>query len=271
MKGLRLELQPGGAWLLRAGGRIYRVSPATARRIAAGDSPAGLSAALADAAGHGRTVLPRTWIWLRIPLLPAGVVRRLAARLAALTGGWFLAGAALAGLLLSAVQQRWWPVTGSSSPLAALPGVLAAALWHELGHAAALRRAGYHPGRIGAGMLVLLPVLTCDVSAVTLLPRRDRLRVDLAGVAWQALAAGLLSLAGGVLEAPFLALAGGGAWACVAWSLLPLARSDGAWAIRDLWPDGSRPGRIAALVLDTVSLAAVGALLWQWFWGRFGS
>ena len=62
---------------------------------------------------------------------------------------------------------------------------LVTALAHELGHAAALAREGWPPGSVGVGLLWVLPVGWCDVSAVALLPRRGRVRVDLAGVAFQ--------------------------------------------------------------------------------------
>jgi hypothetical protein len=111
---------------------------------------------------------------------------------------------------------------------------LLTAIWHELGHAAALRHEGLPAGPVGLGLLLVLPVLYCDVTLVGLLPRRGRLRVDVAGVAFQ-LAAGGLLLAGGVLLAwPPGRLAGLSVLAAASWSLLPFVRTDGHWILCDL-------------------------------------
>jgi hypothetical protein len=72
---------------------------------------------------------------------------------------------------------------------------------------------------------------------VVLLPRRERLRVDLAGPALQLGAAGVLALGGRLLPVPVAAASGAAATAAlaaVAWSLLPFIRSDGFWFLADL-------------------------------------
>jgi hypothetical protein len=116
---------------------------------------------------------------------------------------------------------------------------LLSALWHELGHAAAVARSGYPPGGIGAGLLFVIPVLYADVSAVGVLPRRERVRVDLAGIIFQLGAGGGMAAAGRVagipqLSAGALTLAGFSALAAVLWSLIPFVRSDGYWLLCDL-------------------------------------
>ena len=111
-------------------------------------------------------------------------------------------------------------------------------VFHELGHAAALKRQGYPPGGIGLGVLFVIPVLFADVSAVAVLPRGGRLRVDLAGVCFQILAGGFLFGSGAFLPGrPFgrlLQLGGVLALPAVAWSLLPFIRADGYWFLADL-------------------------------------
>jgi len=262
--GWRLERQPAGDWLLAGGGRCWRLAEAPARRWARSGRPdPELARFLAAAAPAPRRRL--RWLWWTLPLLPPRVVRRLAAPLAALAAGPALAAAAAIGFLAAVAQQWWWPVTGAAgSRPAAVPAVLAAALAHELGHAAALRRAGYLPGGIGVGLLGIVPVFTCDVSAVNLLPRSHRLRVDLAGVAWQALAAGLLALLGGWIGRPALLLAADGAWLGVAWSLVPWGRNDGYWALRDLLETGAGGGEAGRKqLLRLLDLAVlVPALAW---------
>ena len=147
-----------------------------------------------------------------------------------------LAGAAIAGtdgLCLA------WPSSGvvvrGIGPFAqAMALFLGSILLHELAHAAALLRGGYPPGPVGVGMVFLLPVLWCDVTAVALLPRRDQLRVDLAGPAVQLAAAGALAVAGLWCGWPSASLAATAALAGVLWSLLPFIRSDGFWFLSDL-------------------------------------
>jgi putative peptide zinc metalloprotease protein len=55
-------------------------------------------------------------------------------------------------------------------------------LFHELGHASAMRRAGATHGEIGVALYVVVPVYYTDVTHAYRLPRRDRIRVDLGGM-----------------------------------------------------------------------------------------
>ncbi|MFW6075539.1 MAG: hypothetical protein ACOC9Y_08080, partial [Chloroflexota bacterium] len=55
-------------------------------------------------------------------------------------------------------------------------------LFHEFGHAAALRRAGVRYGWIGFALYVIFPVFYTDVTHVYRLNRRERIRVDLGGM-----------------------------------------------------------------------------------------
>jgi hypothetical protein len=180
-------------------------------------------------------------MWLRVPLIPAWLVEKLARRLEALT--WWPSLLAMAviggGMYLVGALRSGWIDVGSDGHLGPGLGVfLALALWHELGHAAALQREGYPPGGIGLGVLFVVPVLFADVSAVAALPRVGRLRVDLAGVCFQLGAGGWLFAAGALN--PHLQFSGalrlGGLLAlpAVAWSLLPFIRADGYWFLADL-------------------------------------
>jgi len=63
--------------------------------------------------------------------------------------------------------------------------IVSAAL-HELGHAAAARYAGATPGGMGMGLYLVWPAFYTDVTDAYRLPRRDRLRVDLAGLYFNA-------------------------------------------------------------------------------------
>ena len=259
----RLEVvaHDSGPWLVRAGRAVYAVPAAVGQALAplAGSCPgapelqaqapppeadpaqwAGFVAALADAlsgkdAGPGRELPPA--VWLRLPLVPQRMVRWLAARLAWLAGWRALALLVVMGL----AGYTHLGLATAANPIRLAPGdaalalalFLVTALWHELGHAAALARAGYPPGGIGAGLLFVIPVLYADVTAVGVLPRGGRLRVDAAGMVFQfGLGGGLAAMAGPGHAVPALA-----AWlalVAVAWSLLPFIRADGYWLLCDL-------------------------------------
>ncbi|NTV04620.1 hypothetical protein HGA89_06910 [bacterium] len=88
-------------------------------------------------------------------------------------------------------------------------------------------------GAIGAGVVWVVPVLWCDVTEAALLPRRDRLRVDAAGVGLQLPLGGLLLCAGRAWQRPELLGAGGAILTAVAWNALPFARTDAYWLLCD--------------------------------------
>jgi putative peptide zinc metalloprotease protein len=66
---------------------------------------------------------------------------------------------------------------------------VASAGFHELGHAAACRYGGATPGGMGMGMYLVWPAFYTDVTDSYRLPRRDRLRVDLGGLYFNAVVA----------------------------------------------------------------------------------
>jgi len=122
--------------------------------------------------------------------------------------------------------------------LAGLGFFLLSAIWHELGHAAALSREGYEPGRIGVGLLFVIPVLFAEVTAVAMLARQGKLRVDFSGMVFQLFAGGLMLVLSVVCMkwtplAAVLQIGGVSSLVAVLWSLLPFVRSDGYWALAD--------------------------------------
>jgi putative peptide zinc metalloprotease protein len=66
---------------------------------------------------------------------------------------------------------------------------VASAGFHELGHAAACRYGGATPGGMGVGLYLVWPAFYTDVTDAYRLPRRDRLRVDLGGLYFNAVVA----------------------------------------------------------------------------------
>lgn len=261
--GLRVVPREHGPWLVVAGGRRLAVPAEIARRLQRNDAEDTEIHALAalltdpDASPAGRSAgRSRPALWLRVPLIPGALVESVSRFLRPLASWPVLLGCVLLGCLAYALTLGGdWPdaaavpVSRGGSILPAIILFLITALWHELGHAAALTRAGLPPGGIGAGVLFIVPVLFADVSAAHLLERPERLRVDVAGPAWQLLAGGGLVLAGRRLAwpGPDLAsgfyLAGLAALAAVIWSALPFIRSDGYWFLCDALgvPDLDRP------------------------------
>jgi hypothetical protein len=223
----RLDRQADGRWLLREGGRCFVVPDRLGRRLQDGLPEPEFESALADLRRGEST--ERT-LWLRRCLLPPQLVVRLAGPLRRLAGWPALGLAATAGVFVYAAGPAAAAAGGGAAVwLPALGLALLAALGHELGHAAALLRAGGTPGGVGVGLLFVLPVLYCDVTSVALLPRRERLRVDAAGLAWHLALGGLLRSIG----TPAASLAAWGVLAAAGWNLLPFLRTDGYWLLAD--------------------------------------
>ncbi len=292
-----------GPWLVRAGTVVFgvppeigkqlqhidgiRPTPATLRKLLAtadsGPVATGDGAVLAERLVVGLQEQTFSWrrflrsrfpVWVRLPLMPASAVRRLARRCAPLARP---RGLVLLGVLGSAGLFLPGPALGGfREPAALAVGVallVASALWHELGHAAALQVAGYDPGGLGLGMLVVLPVLFVDVTPVALLSRRQRLLVNASGPVFQlALAAVFRIMALGSflpLSVRFgLQLAAVSATMAVTWSLWPFIRSDGYWLACDALgiPGLDRPvpastSRKARLLAAVLRVANAGFLL----------
>ncbi|MFO7608067.1 MAG: hypothetical protein R6X35_02540 [Candidatus Krumholzibacteriia bacterium] len=244
---LRVHPHREGPWLVVHGRRRLAVPPELGRRLLdldggrpgvpelalrlGGDVTA--ARALLAPGGRRRSRGP----WLRLPLVPARMVRRAAGRLRPLASWPALGVAAVGGVTLVLIGNGTGPLAGLPALAAALSLFLSGAVVHELGHAAALARAGYPPGGIGAGLVAVVPVLWCDVSAVTLLGRGGRVRVALAGPAFQVAFAGILAAMGRVgPEGAAAACGAAAAWSLLAaaWSLLPVFRADGFWLVTDL-------------------------------------
>ncbi len=71
---------------------------------------------------------------------------------------------------------------------------VASAGFHELGHASACRYGGATPGGMGMGLYLVWPAFYTDVTDSYRLPRRDRLRVDLGGLYFNAVVADVTML-----------------------------------------------------------------------------
>jgi putative peptide zinc metalloprotease protein len=223
-----------GRGLVRDGPQVFTVPEALARELAlAGDDA---PRRWRELVGEARGRRPSSPVWLRVVLVPAAAADRATRWLSPLAGNAALACLAVAGvsgLAAGVLGGAAATAPGSASAIATGTGLFVlTALWHEFGHAAALRREGLPAGRIGAGLLWVLPVLTCDVTAAALLPRAGRMRVDVAGMVFQFAAAGALAAVATVW--PPAGHGAAGALAAVAWNIVPLLRTDGHWLLLDL-------------------------------------
>jgi hypothetical protein len=140
--------------------------------------------------------------------------------------------------LLPAPPVAAGAMAGHAGSVAILLLVLASVFLHELGHAAALRRAGEAPGGVSFGVRYFVyPCFFTDVSSAWLLPRRQRILVNLGGCYLQALFATFLwalSLAcGDAVAAPLAEASRTSAFLCLV-QLVPFPGSDGHWIFRDL-------------------------------------
>jgi hypothetical protein len=253
---IQLEVHPhrSGPWLVEAGGGRYAVParigeillPLAGYPVGCDEVTTLLSEKMGEDGAHlaARLTAPKTRfrgrpIWGRVRVLNPKKTMQLSSGLSAWASWRWLLVSTLLGLMGYAFGFRLGPlVSGGMGPWAwtlAFGLFLGSAMWHELGHAAALQREGYPPGGIGFGVLFVVPVLFADVTAMAALPRAGRLRVDVAGVCFQlgagGILAGLAPWAG--WAGPSMRLASLAALGAVFWSLIPFMRSDGYWLLGD--------------------------------------
>lgn len=193
-----------------------------------------------DAAGQAARRAARRRYAFRVRILPEPAVGRIARRL---EGAFSRAGAvAYAALLVAATvaAAASHPVAGAAAHGAVAGFAVAYGLYllalcaHELGHAAACSRYGLAPGDIGFALYIfVIPAVYCDVTRVWLLPRRQRVTVDLAGVLFETAVAAAYLVAGAITRAWPLNLAGVLVAGNLLWVLNPFGRFDAYWAISD--------------------------------------
>ena len=112
--------------------------------------------------------------------------------------------------------------------------LIASAVFHEFGHAAALRYGGGTPRSIGAGLYILYPAFFTDVTDGYRLGRWARVRTDLGGVYFHLIFASVLVAAYAASRQPLLPFAVLLIQVEVVRQLLPLVRLDGYWLLADL-------------------------------------
>jgi putative peptide zinc metalloprotease protein len=154
--------------------------------------------------------------------------------------------AVLAALACVVISQVWLFSRGDPSSaihrviatplsLPLIAGLLVlAGVFHELGHAAALRYGGGRARGMGAGLYLFIPVFYTDVTEAYRLGRAARVRTDVGGLYFHLIAAAAFIAAGAATGNEFLLVAAFLIDLDVARQLIPFIRLDGYWMLADL-------------------------------------
>ena len=164
----------------------------------------------------------RALTWLHLPYVKAALLLALG-----VFDMWLFGVHGIAGALRSALYD---PVL----LLAVFASVLVATAFHEFGHASACRYGGARPGVMGVGLYLVWPVFYCDVTDAYRLNRAGRLRTDLGGVYFNAIAALMADAVFLVTGHQAALLAAFFQHVIILQQLIPLMRFDGYYVLTDL-------------------------------------
>ncbi len=152
----------------------------------------------------------------------------------------------LIGLLLTLPQIELYLattsylLTPSGAALFAVTLVLLK-IGHEFSHAFAAKSLGLHVRTIGIAFIVFWPILYTDTTDAWKLDKyRHRLKIDLAGVSFETVVAGVALflwaiLPEGILRSVMFFLSGASILSSLLVNLNPLMRFDGYYVLMDLW------------------------------------
>ncbi|MEV7663526.1 hypothetical protein [Paenarthrobacter sp. NPDC089316] len=157
---------------------------------------------------------------LEYPILAAAVLVLL----------WFAMTVDPTRLALSAAQLPVW------GGFFILPVTFLLVLWHEAGHASAMKRLGRVPLRAGVGVYLFSVVLYVELSTVISEPATHRRRVDMAGLAHEAALIALIVVSARVVGGDVVAdIALGFGVSALLFSFNPWIHSDLSWLLTDFW------------------------------------
>jgi outer membrane lipoprotein-sorting protein len=153
----------------------------------------------------------------------------------------------LVPMLVLAAIAHWWlyrvhGLTGSLDAVLASPGglplllaiVVAAGCFHEFGHAAALTYSGGKVRGMGVGLYLMYPAFYTDVTDAYRLGRWGRVRTDLGGIYFHAIACVVLIGAAMFLRQELLLPAVALINIEMMRQFIPFVRLDGYWLLADL-------------------------------------
>lgn len=182
---------------------------------------------------HRAALVPERLVWVLAgvfrPLFATPVVAAALAGLAVVDalvlarGGW----AQLAPSLHALIAQP-------ALTLVVLAVILVVGAFHECGHAAACRYSGARPGAMGIGLYLVWPSFYSTVTDAYRLGRGDRLRVDLGGIYFNAVAMTVIGTAYLITGSPWLLVTLVVLHAETMVQFLPSVRLDGYYILADL-------------------------------------
>ena len=107
-------------------------------------------------------------------------------------------------------------------------------IFHETGHIAACKRFGAEHGGIGIGFYLVFPVFWADVTGLWMLPRKERVITNLAGIHAQLFLNIIYFGAYLITGMPFLLVAADFIVLTSLFQLWPFMRYDGYWILSDI-------------------------------------
>jgi putative peptide zinc metalloprotease protein len=230
-----------GPWAITAG-QIEHVVQTKLQPLGLLDDGAGGTGAEAPDPGPSRAGRSPFRLALKRQLLGPRAAQPVARAL-----GWlFHRPVVAAGLVLAAAMHVWLyairGATGSVTQIINDPGlllavfvtVIAAACFHEWGHAAALSFGGGRVRGMGVGFYVIFPAFYTDVTDAYRLPRPARVRTDLGGPYFHLIFALLVAALAIITGQPFLLLVVVLIDVEILRQFIPFVRLDGYWLLADL-------------------------------------
>ncbi len=130
---------------------------------------------------------------------------------------------------------------------------------HEIGHISACRRFGAQHGGIGVGFYLVFPVFWADVTGLWMLPRKERVITNLAGIHTQLFMNMVVMAAAFITGQSFLIIAADFIAMTSIFQLWPFMRYDGYWILSDTLETPN---------LMKISTSKIKELLLEWFTKR---
>lgn len=155
------------------------------------------------------------------PVVLAALVAVVAADVTLVTGGGFW----------RAISQV---IATPATALLIYAMLIASAVVHEIGHAAACRYGGANPGEIGVGVYIVFPAFYTDVTDSYRLGRAGRVRTDFGGLYFNVLTVLVLVLAHLATGSGLLLLTALALQLQMVQQLIPVVRFDGYFILSDL-------------------------------------
>jgi hypothetical protein len=148
----------------------------------------------------------------------------------------------LVGVIFTATADLrfYWSLGFSTEPVVwwqAFSLYFASLLWHELGHATAAQRFSKQCGSIGFGLYYIFPVFYADVSSSWRMSQLHRIATALAGIYFQLIFVIVTLIVGIVNKNETYFLAATMMVISILWTLNPVFKFDGYWALLDFVGD----------------------------------